>query len=102
VFGYKIEVVPVFFGESADAEIGFRKIDAFGRTELRFARARVDDLDQDVFGMNLADAAFNLAVVEEDRLARQRGREDLWKRAGDVREAAMRRRRAGFFFGQHE
>ena len=34
VFGDKVEVAPVFFGHRADAEIGFRKIDALGRTEL--------------------------------------------------------------------
>ena len=96
MFGDKVEVVAVFLGHRADAENGFREIDAFGRTELYPVLAGVHDLDQHVIGMDLADAAFDLAVIEEDRLARQRRGEDFGKRAGDVRDVAMLRGRACF------
>ncbi len=102
MFGDKVEVVPVFFGHRADAEIGFRKIDAFGRTELGLVRARVYDLDQHVIGVHLADAAFDFAVIEEYRLARQRRGEDFGKRAGDVRDIAMRRGRLVYPLGQDQ
>ena len=51
-------------------------------------RGGVHDLDQHVVGMNLANAAFDLAVIEEDRLARLRRGKSFGKRAGDVRNIA--------------
>ena len=69
VFDDKIEIEPVFFGHGADAEIGVREVDAFGRAQFRFRRAGMQNLDQHMLGMHFANAPFDLAVVEEDRLA---------------------------------
>ena len=105
MLGDKIEIAPVFFRHGADAEIGLREIDAFGRTKLRPAGAGVHDLDQNMVRMHLADSAFDLAIVEENWLAGQRGGENFGKRAGDVRQIALRRLDMWlwfFVFGEHE
>ena len=62
----------------------------------------MQDFDHHMIGMDLANAALDLPVVEEDGLSRLRRGENFGKRARDVREIAMLRQQRVFVSGQHQ
>jgi len=66
------------------------------------SRARVQDFDQHMLRMNLADAAFDFAVIEENRLAHQCRRKGLGESAGNVREIPVRGGCSVFGLGQNK